>query len=133
MVIFDLFGKKKAVTNKNYSIEYSLHPFSLKPQKNDFLLLSIEVTNNNNQPMLTSLVATTSKRLGFEANILSNQKEIRLGVLDPGETRNINLKVWSSPRTIAGSYPIILTAIAHYRDYGHILNESRKKVIVRVA
>jgi uncharacterized membrane protein len=133
MALFDLFGKKAALEGGNYSIDYSLHPLSLKPRKNDYALLSVYLKNNYSQPMLTSLVASTTRKLGFEANILSNQKEVRLGVIEPGEGRTIHLKVWSSPRTTAGDHPLVLTAISHYRDYGHVLNESRKRLVIRVA
>ncbi|OIO25984.1 hypothetical protein COX85_01595 [Candidatus Micrarchaeota archaeon CG_4_10_14_0_2_um_filter_55_9] len=133
MALFDLFGKKPVLAQSNYSIDYSVHPLSLRPYKNDYLLLSVYLTNNSDQPMLTSLVAFTSKKLGFESNLLSNQKETRLGVLEPGEKRSIHLKVWSSPRTTPGGYPLFLTAVSHYRDYGHVLNESRKRLLIRVA
>ncbi len=133
MALFDLFGKKPVTAQSSYSIDYSMHPLSLRPHNNDYLLLSVYLRNNGDQSLLTSLVALTSKKLGFEANILSNRKETRLGVLEPGEKRAIHLKVWSSSRTAPGDYPLVLTAVSHYRDYGHVLNESRKRLRIRVA
>ncbi len=132
MALFDFFGKKPATAMNSYELSCELHPFRLNAHKNDSVELEVYLKNVSVMEQLTSLVIVLPKTLGIDKTGLSQQKEIRIGAMAPGEKRRLLLQIWSTQRTEAGNYPIKIYAIANYRDYGHVLNEARKVVELRV-
>lgn len=132
MALFDLFGKKPVCETASYSLSYSLHPIRLHAHKNDFAELTISLTNDFDKELLSSLVVLLPKTIGFDRTALSQEREIRLGFVQPQETKTVRVRVWATQRTRPGAYSASLTAIAHYRDYGHVLNETRRPFSLRV-
>ena len=132
MGILDFFGKRDVSHETVYKLRCELHPMRLVAHKNEFVELDVVVENASDQEMLTSLVAVAPKTLGFDRTGLQHERELRLGMLRPGETRSVKLQVWSNQRTEAGDFPLKVFAISHYRDYGHVLNEVRKDLTLRV-
>ena len=129
----ELFGKKEVPrTGSVYSLECSLHPYRLEANKNTSIDLDISVKNRFDREQLTSIVIVTPKTIGFDQSALSNQREIRLGDLNPKETRNLKIQVWGTGRTNRGDYHVAVFAIAHYRDYSYVLNETKKVLDLRV-
>ncbi len=134
MGIFDLFGKKEGpISGTIYTLTAEMHPLRLAAHKNDYAQLNITLRNDFEKEQLTSLVISLPKTLGFDRSALNNQRKIRLGQLQPGETKTQQLEVWATQRTGPGLYPVKIYAISHFRDYGAVLNEVRKQLAVRVA
>ena len=129
----DLFGKKEVPRSSAvYSLECSLHPYRIEANKNYSIDLEISVKNLFEREQLTSIVIVTPKTIGFDQSALSSQREIRLGNLNPGETRNLKVAVWGTGRTNRGGYHVAVFAISHYRDYSYVLNETKKVLDLRV-
>ncbi|MFA4946034.1 MAG: hypothetical protein WC607_00625 [Candidatus Micrarchaeia archaeon] len=135
MAFLDLFGKKPAsdASAGVYAVDYRVHPLRLRAHSPDYAKLDLTVTNVQAHEALTSVVFMVPKGLGFEQSCLSQQREIRLGPMAPGERRKITLNIWAGQRTQPGLYPVALFALSHYLDYGHVLNESKHKFAIRVA
>ncbi len=133
MGLLELFGKKPVVTDAPYAITAEFHPMRLQAHKNDFVQLEVALQNASSQEFLTSLVLVVQKPLALDQTGLSSQREIRLGQLKPGEVKRLTINVYGTARTDSGEYLVKLYAISHYRDYGHILNEIRKIMALRVA
>ncbi len=132
MGLFELFGKKPIITNTIYSLRTEIHPFRLNAHKNDGADLIIHLTNNLDKELLTSVVVEVQKPLATDQTGLTQQREVRVGLLQPNETKTLSIPVWSTQRTEPGTYKIKVFAVSHYRDYGHILNEVRKTIDLRV-
>ena len=132
MAIFDFFGKKPASAMSSFEMECELHPYRLSAHKNDSVELEVYLKNISTIEQLTSLVIILPKTFGMDKTGLSQQKELRLGMLLPGEKKRVLLQLWGTQRTDPGNYSIKIYAIANYRDYGHVLNETRKIVELRV-
>jgi len=130
-----LFGKKKvpAFSAGVFSINTTMHPFRIAAHKADYAQLDIVVTNKFEKELLTSITISVPKPLGFEQSTLSHQREIRAGMLAPGESKTVRVQIWGTARTDPGSYEIKIFAMSHYRDYSYVLNEVRKTVELRVA
>jgi uncharacterized membrane protein len=134
--IFNLFGKKDAVSELTKVSPYKLStewvPYKLYSNRKSSSTLVVRLKNVTNEILLTSVVAELPKQLGFEAVGLSKEREVRVGELPPGEEREVRLEVYSSMNTDPGDYTLNLTAMAHYRDYGHVLNAVKKRVSLEV-
>jgi uncharacterized membrane protein len=130
-----LFGKKKvpAFGAAVFSIDTTIHPFRIAAHKADYAQLDVVVTNRFDKELLTSIVISVPKALGFEQSQLTHQREIRAGPLEPGKSKSVRVQVWGSARTDPGSYEINIFALSHYRDYSYVLNEVRKTVELRAA
>ena len=133
MGIFDLFGKKEVPHNASmYNLQCEIHPMKLNAHQIDFVDLEIDITNNIDKELLTSIVISVPKSLGFEGSALSQQREIRLGMLQPHQKHHLKVQVFATQRTEAGRHPIEVYAMSHYRDYTYVINEVRKKIELRV-
>lgn len=132
--MFDrLFGKREPAGEAgSFALECELHPFRLPAHRSDNVDLEVAVTNHFGRELLTSVVLGVPKGLGFEQSALSQEREIRLGMLGPGETKRMKVAIWGTQRTEEGTYPIRVHAISHYNDYAYVLNEVRREVGLRV-
>ncbi len=131
MGVFDLFGKRE-VSDNLYSVRAEFHPFKLNAHHADSVDLEVTLTNNLDKEVLTSIVVQVPKPLGLDKGGFMQQRELRLGTLQPRETRTTKIQIFSGQRAKRGSYPVFVFAISHYRDYSYILNEVRKKLELRV-
>jgi uncharacterized membrane protein len=134
--IFGPFGKKNVsedLTKKSpYRIMTEWMPYKLYSGKKSTSSLTIKLKNMTGEALLTSVVAEVPKQLGFDEIGLTKQKEVRLGYLAPEEEKEVRIDVYNSSGADPGDYTVSLTAIAHYRDYGHILNAIRKRAMISV-
>ncbi|MBI2445763.1 hypothetical protein HYV43_05225 [Candidatus Micrarchaeota archaeon] len=131
MGFFDIFSKK-VVKGGLYDLQCELHPFRLAKYKNDGVDLEISLQNLHDQPLLTSITITVPRVLGMDRTGISHEREIRLGELAPGQTKRFKVGVFSNQKSAPGTYPVDVFASAHYRDYGHVLNQVRKRLPIRV-
>jgi uncharacterized membrane protein len=127
---FQLFGKK-TIPTAPFSLECEMHPYRVTAGKTESVDLDITLTNEFEKELLTSLVVELPKGLGFDQTALSQEKEVRLGMLQPKEMKHMTIRVWGNQRTSKGSYLVQVYAISHYRDYGYVLNEIRRTLEIR--
>ncbi len=136
MGIFNLFGKKDVASDLTksspYKVTTELIPYKLFAKKSSNATLRISIKNMTNEVLLTSVVAELPNNLAFEQMGISRQRELRLGEIAPDEEKETRLDVFSGLNTDNGEYTVTLTAMAHYRDYGHILNAVKKRVTIQV-
>ncbi|MDE1870705.1 MAG: hypothetical protein KGI06_00510 [Candidatus Micrarchaeota archaeon] len=136
MGILNIFGKKdsaKGITEgPPYSVSTELIPYRLYAKKASSATLNIKVKNLTKDILLTSVVAESAGKVGFDEMVVSKQREIRIGEMQPGEQKEVSLGIYSSIGSDAGEYTIALTTIAHYRDYAHVLNAIKKRVLIEL-
>ncbi len=132
MGILDLFGKKDLSHETIFTLQTEFHPFKLNAHLADSVDLEIKITNNIDKEVLTAIVVQVPKPLGLDKSGFMQQREIRLGTLQPHEMKDVKLSIFSGQRVPKASYPVLIYAISHYRDYSYVLNEVRKKVELRV-
>ncbi|MDP2717599.1 MAG: hypothetical protein Q8P02_02555 [Candidatus Micrarchaeota archaeon] len=132
MGFLDFFGKKP-VRGFLFDLQASVHPFRLAAHRSDAVDLEVSITNASDQPQLTSVTIVVPCVLGLDRTGLMHEREVRLGTLQPGEQKRFKAGVFSNQKSAAGTYALQVFASAHYRDYGHLLNQVRIKVPVRVA
>lgn len=131
-----MFGKKDSSADVTKAVPYVLStelvPYRLYAKKSSNIMLRVKLKNVTKDVLLTSLVAVLPNRLGFDEMVLSREKESRVGEMQPGEEKEVKFSIYSSVGSDAGDYTINLTAIAHYRDYGHVLNAVKKRIQLSV-
>ncbi len=136
MAIFNIFGKKDVSSDITKSVPYVIAteftPYKLYANKKSSTTMSIKLKNNTNEALLTSMVIELPQKLGFDQVGVAKQKEIRVGKLNPNEEKILNMDIFSSIDADTGDYTINLTAIAHYLDYGHVINSVRKRTLIGV-
>ncbi len=135
MGLFDLFGKKdvsELTKNSPFRLATEWVPYSLESNKNNSSTLNVRIKNMTGEPLLTSVVVELPQYLGFEKLIMTKQREVRIGEMAPNEEREVGVEVFGGPKSDAGEYTVVLTAIAHYRDYGHVINAVKKRTTLRV-
>jgi uncharacterized membrane protein len=136
MAIFNLFGKKdvskELVKGSPYRLFTEWVPYKLYANKNSSCTLNVKLKNMTNESLLTSVVVELPDTLGFDHMGMVKQKELRIGDMGPNEEKEIGLEVFGGLGSDAGEYTITLTAMAHYRDYGHIINAVKKRTTLQV-
>ena len=127
----DFFGKKQVSQPYAYNLECTVHPLRIASRGGDYAQLTIGLENSTDQELLTSLIIQLPKALGLDATGLQHEKETRLGLMKPGEKKVFVFNVYAS-RAGPGLYPVNIYAASHYRDYGHVINETKKSLELRV-
>ncbi len=136
MGLFGLFGKKdvKADLGKAlpYSIATSFTPYRLQSNARSSTSLSVSLKNLTSEPVMASVVIEVPERLSLDQTGFAKQKEIRIGMLGPGEQRESRADVYGGVGTDKGEYTVGVTAFVHYRDYAHVLNAAKKRTVLQV-
>ncbi len=136
MGIFDIFGKKDAAADitkgSPFLISTELVPYRLYSRRNSSATLIVRVRNVTKDILLTSVVAELPNRLGFDEMVMSRQREMRVGEMQPNEQKEVKFNVYGGVGSDAGEYTLRLTTIAHYRDYSHVLNAVKKQIPISV-
>ncbi|MGI0134441.1 MAG: hypothetical protein ACREBW_05740 [Candidatus Micrarchaeaceae archaeon] len=136
MGIFNIFGKKDVVTdimkNVPFRVSSELVPYRLYANKNSSASLIVRVKNMTNEVLLTSLVLELPSQLGFDSLGMSKQREMRVGEVAPQDEKEVKFEIFGTAKSDPGEYTTTLTAIAHYRDYGHVLNAVKKRTTINV-
>ncbi len=128
----DLFGKRKMPSSGNvFSLECEMHPYRVEAHKSSVVDLEIKLTNQFGKELLTSVTIRVPKGLGFDQTALSNEREIRLGQVAPGEVRKLSVPVYGTQRTEHGEHKVEIFATSHYRDYSYVLNQAKKTLFLR--
>ncbi|MGC8680052.1 MAG: hypothetical protein ACP5T6_01995 [Candidatus Micrarchaeia archaeon] len=136
MGIFNLFGKKDVSEDLTKGMPFKIAtewiPYRLYANKKSTATLVIKIKNMTKEVLLTSVVIELPKQLAFDNISIEKEKELRLGEISPEEEREIHTEVMTTLNSDPGEYTLSLTAIAHYRDYGHVINEVKRRVAVEV-
>lgn len=136
MGLLDIFGKKDvsdALTKTApFGLKLSLHPIRIAANKSDSVRMTVKIINRSTEPLLTSVVVQVPKKLGLDPTCLSQAREVRIGELSPGESKDFGVDVYGSTKTDEGNYPISVTAFAHYRNYAYVLNTEKSSTSLRV-
>ncbi len=136
MGLFNIFGKKDSAADITkgppYSVSTELTPYRLYAKKSSSATLSIKVRNLTKDTLLTSVVVESPGKIGFDEMMVSKQRELRVGDMQPNEEKELRLNLYSGVGSDAGEYTLTLTTIAHYRDYAHVLNAIKKRVMIEI-
>ncbi len=136
MKILDLFGKKDAAQEIGRTLPYRVIsefvPYRLYANRKNVSSLFLRLKNLTNEPVLSSIVVEVPKGLSLDDVGLSMAKEVRVGMLAPGEEKESRIDVHGDISTDKGEYTLSVTAFIHYRDYGHVLNAMKKKTVLEV-
>ncbi len=136
MKILDLFGKKDSAQELGRTLPYRIAsefiPYRLYANRKGSALMLLKLKNLTAEPVLSSIVVEVPKGLSLDTTGLSAAKELRLGMLAPGEEKEARAEVFGDTVTDKGEYTLSITAFIHYRDYGHVLNAMKKKTLLEV-
>lgn len=136
MGILDIFGKKEVAGDLGKKIPYmistSFTPYRLKSKEQSSTTLSLSLKNMTGEPVMSSIVVELPRQLSFDRVGMAKQKELRFGTMIENETKMGSVEVFGNVGTDKGSYTLTITAFIHYRDYGHVINEMRKRLTLDV-
>lgn len=136
LALLDIFGKKDARKDleKKYPFLVTTEwvPYKLYAKKRSSSTLYIRIKNLTKEVVLTSLALELPNKLGFEDMGLAKEREIRLGEIGVDEERELKFNISNSLDADKGEYTLVLAVMAHYRDYGHVMNMVRKRISVQV-
>ncbi len=136
MSLFNLFGKRDVSTELTGSAPFRMStecvPYKLYANRANSTSLMIKLKNMTGEVLLTSVVVEVPKQLGLDELGVAKQRELRIGKMGPGEEKDLRCNVFSGLNADAGEYTVMVTAIAHYLDYGHVINAVRKRTTVQV-
>ncbi len=136
LALFNIFGKRDVSKElgKRYPFLLSTEwvPYKLYAGKKSASTLFVRLKNLTGEVLLTSLVIELPNKISFDDMGLAKERELRIGELGSGEEKELKFNVYNSLDADRGSYTLTLTAIAHYRDYGRIMNILKKRVSIEV-
>ncbi len=134
----DLLGgsesSEKSGSTTPLRVSLGFTPFRLAAMKVGSTTLIVRVTNITNQEQLVSFDVLVPKKelIGFEPTVINKHIEKRVGKIEPGETREVTVTIWSTNQTKAGNYPVEVNAYAHYLDYSKVIQSVKTNTNLRV-
>lgn len=117
------------------SVSVSFTPIRLSAHKESMVQAVLKVTNNTQEKQLVSLdmFAPKEHMIGFDTTCLSKKTEKKLETMEPRQTKEIAVKIYSSNQTKPGTYSLGIIGYVHYQTYDKVLSNVKKKVSLRVA
>ncbi|MCL4364845.1 MAG: hypothetical protein M1569_01565 [Candidatus Marsarchaeota archaeon] len=134
MGILDLFGKKDVATDLGRQLPYRIStefvPYKLRANSRGNTTLKVNLKNMTQEPVISSVVVQVPERISLDSTGIAKEKEVRLGTLAPGESKDAKIDLFSGEGTDKGEYTVTISAFIHYRDYAHVLNAMKKRTTV---
>ncbi len=128
---------QKPVAGSKYSnpfnVTVSFSPLRLSAKRSSTVSLMVRVKNVSPDPQLVSVDALLPKNamVGFDQACINKAVEKRAGELKPGESRDVNIEIWSNNQTAEGAYPVDVTVFAHYIGYDKVMSYIKKNASLR--
>ena len=107
-------------------------PYSLKAMTDSDTDLVLEITNNTEKEFLASVTVTVPNGIGFDNIAMQRSKEVRLGTVGKGETKEVVYRIQSNTASRMGIYKVKVQVLTHYRSYDLIENKFTKVLDLRV-
>ena len=116
-----------------FAVTLSFAPLRLAANKASSVNLVVKVKNISADPHLVSVDALLPRdtMLGFDPACINKAIEKRVGELKPGESRDVQIQIWSNGQTKENSYPLDVTVFAHYIGYNKVLSYIKKNTTLR--
>lgn len=137
VALLNIFGKRdvsKDITRKvPYVLSTEFTPYRLYSGKKSGTTMYVRLRNATNEVLLTSLVVELPNKIGFDEIGIAKERETRIGEMAPQSEKDLSFNLRNSVDADKGEYTLTVTAIAHYRDYGHVMNAIKKRVTLQVA
>ena len=134
MGLFDRFGKRNVADDLEKQLPYAMKtefvPYKLKANGRSSSSLFVSVKNLTKEPVMSSVVVEVPQKLNLDEIGMAKQKEVRIGMLAPNEEKRATVDIYAGPATDKGDYTLSVTAFVHYRDYGHVLNSMKKRIMI---
>lgn len=120
-------------TSNPFNTSISFAPLRLSAHHKSSVDLVVKVKNISNTPQLVSVDALLPKdaMLGFDPACINKAAEKRTGELQPGDTKEVNITLWSNTQTKPGTYHVEVSIFAHYIGYDKVLSYVKKSASVR--
>jgi uncharacterized membrane protein len=134
-ILDSIFGKimqDKGTPKVPFAITTSFRPMRLSSRVSNYVDLLLGLKNLGQNQKMCSVVIELPKQLGFDSIGLHKTKELRLGAINGGETKNLAVQIHANSQTPPGLYRLKITVYEHYRDYAHVLNSVSKTIELRV-
>lgn len=124
----DLSPKAKA---SPFIVSNYFRPLRINSRKENSIDLIVKITNKTSQEQLCSFSLTTPTELGLDSTCLSKSKEFRLGILQPGQTKELSIPIYANSQTPPMVFKLVIKVYAHYQNYNRVLNVVQKTIELR--
>ncbi len=113
---------------------YRFIPLRFSPKADKYVGMVITVENRSEEPKLLSadVVIKTQGQLGLDPSAVHKKGIKKIGRLNPGEKKEVMVKIYALPTAQPGEYEIDLYLNEHYLDYDKILARWKKEATLRV-
>ena len=130
-----IFGKKEV--KKDYGavrMKARFVPLHAFKHRDDKVSLIVALSNETQTERLVSLEVFVDPKafLGFNPTCTHKKTEKKLGVLKPGEVREVQFTIYTTNQTKEGEYDVHVNANIHYLDYDKIENQIKKSLKLKV-
>lgn len=113
---------------------YRFIPLRFSPKVDKYVGMIITVENKSDESKLLSVdvIVKTPGEVGLDPSAIHKKGIKKIGKLNPGERKEVMVKIYALPTTQSGEYDIELYLNEHYLDYDKILARWKKDATLRV-
>jgi uncharacterized membrane protein len=117
-----------------FNVSIAFAPLRLSARAKSSVDLVVKVKNISSSPHMVSVEALLPRdaMLGFDPACINKGAEKRIGELQPGDSTETHITLWSNNQTKDGTYPIEVSVYSHYISYDKVLSYIKKSTTIRV-
>ncbi len=110
------------------------HPIRLSALKKNYVDLVITLRNTSNERKLLSIDVNLPRncQIGLDETAITKSTEERVGWINPGEVKELAIRMWANVNTKQDVVPVKVTAYLHYLNYNKVLSKLEKSVSLRI-
>ena len=107
-------------------------PFRMKLSNREPVQLFVEVSNDEKQDKMLSLVVSLDRTLSFDKGGYKTEALERIEKLSPGQSKRFYYELFPKPGVREGDIPIKVALTEHYNSFEYVQNQVVKKPALKV-
>ncbi len=109
-------------------------PLRLTARKKNYVDLVVKIKNLSEEKQLVSFDAVLPSKVdvAFDETGLNKAVEQKVGWIEPGEEKEVSVRLWGSVTTSPCECPVELHVFSHYLNYNKVLGRLSKRIVLRV-
>ncbi len=118
--------------SKMIQINTTFNPFRMRLERREPVSLTIELSNQSDEPKMLTMNVTLSRQLSFERGGYKTEDMARIEKLQPGEKKIFYYDIFPKAGTKPQEQPVTVKVSEHYRSFNYVGNEYTKNLALKV-
>lgn len=113
-------------------VRTSFIPIRMVSGQKEPVALHVEITNKSNEPRGYSVSVKVPSKFGFDRACLMGEKRVRIGLVNPNETKTAIFNIYGKFNVPPGLYDLDVVVRAHAERFDKVVAQDQVVATLRV-